>query len=113
VHLAYTLLEGYDTLILVDALARGEPPGTLYVLEPDLGAPTPGVLLDGHGLDPASVLAMVERLGGAVGRTVVVGCEPAAVDPGLGLSPPVARAVDEAVKLVMRLVGEHQKEARA
>ena len=34
IHLAYELLDGYDTLILVDAVPMGEPPGTLAVIEP-------------------------------------------------------------------------------
>jgi hydrogenase maturation protease len=113
VHLAYQLLDGYDTVILVDALARGETPGTLYVMEPDVENVPPRMLMDGHGLDPATVLGMVKLLGGAVGRILVVGCEPADVTEGLGLSAPVARAVDEAVRVVRRLVGENQKEARA
>ncbi len=34
VHLAYDLLDGYDALILVDAVpAADEPPGTVTVLE--------------------------------------------------------------------------------
>lgn len=41
VHLAYQLLDGYDTLVLVDATARGEAPGTLYVIEHDVGAGNP------------------------------------------------------------------------
>ena len=35
VHLAYELLEGYDALVLVDAVPLGEPPGTIAVLEPE------------------------------------------------------------------------------
>ncbi len=35
VHLAYELLDGYDVLVLVDAVPMGEPPGTLAVIEPD------------------------------------------------------------------------------
>src|SRR5437868_14687112 len=35
-ELAYTLLDDYDTLILVDAVPRGSPAGTLYLIEPDL-----------------------------------------------------------------------------
>ena len=39
VHLAYELMEGYDVLVLVDTVARqAGPPGTLYVIEPDLEA---------------------------------------------------------------------------
>jgi hydrogenase maturation protease len=109
IHLAYQLLEGYDTLILVDALARGEPPGTLYVMEPDVTGFPPRSFVDGHGLDPATVLGMVDMLGGTVGRTIVVGCEPADVTEGIGLSAPVALAVDEAVRLVRRLVSENKE----
>ncbi len=103
IHLAYQLLDGYDLLVLIDAMSRGGTPGTLYVFEPV--ASETASLADGHSLDPASVLAMVNLLGGTVGRTVVVGCEPAAMEEGIGLSAPVAQAVDEAVKVVLRLVG--------
>jgi hydrogenase maturation protease len=111
VHLAYELLEGYETLILVDTLMRGEAPGTLYVFEPDLDAPAPAPGLDGHGLNPAAVLALVKTLGGTVGRTLVVGCEPADMEERIGLSAQVALAVDEAVRLVRRLV-QNSKEER-
>jgi len=110
VHLAYQLLDGYDTLILIDALARGEPPGTLYLMEPDMDELPPRELVDGHDLDPAAVLGMVKLLGGSIRRTVVVGCEPADLDERMGLSPPVALAVEEAVRLVRRLVDERTKE---
>lgn len=55
VHLAYQLLDGYDTLVLVDATARGEAPGTLYVIEHDMGggSPSPAApALDGHRMTP-------------------------------------------------------------
>ncbi len=35
---------------------------------------------------------------------IVVGCEPASLDHGMGLSEPVAAAVDEAVRVVLDLV---------
>ena len=38
VHLAYELLDGYDALVLVDAVPMGEPPGTVAVIEPELDA---------------------------------------------------------------------------
>jgi hydrogenase maturation protease len=104
VHLAYQLLDGYDLAILVDASARGGEPGSLYVIEP-----TPGdgdVLLDGHGMQPAAVLGLLQALGGPVGRVLVVGCEPAQVQERIGLSEPVGRAVGEAVRVVRELVRE-------
>ena len=42
VHLAYELLDGYDGLILIDAVPMGEPPGTLAVIEPDADDPGDG-----------------------------------------------------------------------
>jgi len=119
VHLAYQLLDGYDTLILVDAVSRGEPPGTVFVIEPDLGLGTPldGVppardpLMDAHDLDPASVLGLVRHLGGRIDRVLVVGCEPQRTDERIGLSEPVQRAVDEAARLVRELLdGSRQSE---
>jgi hydrogenase maturation protease len=56
---------------------------------------------------------MVRHLGGRIGDVLIVGCEPADVAEGIGLSAPVALAVDEAVGLVRRLLHEHSKEARA
>jgi hydrogenase maturation protease len=112
VHLAYELLEGYDVLVLVDAAPRGEPPGTVFVLEPDFGGPEDlsrgesGFLLDAHGLDPEVVLGILADLGGKVGRVVIVGCEPAEVVERMGLSEPVARAVDEAARLVRELIAQ-------
>ena len=35
-HLAYDLASGYESAILIDAAPRGEAPGTVYVIEPDL-----------------------------------------------------------------------------
>jgi hydrogenase maturation protease len=103
VHLAYELLDGYDLVVLVDALPRGEAPGTVYVLEPevDVDAAPP---LDAHRMDPRSVLAAVAGMGGEVGRLLLVGCEPADVEEGMGLSPPVAAAVDRAADVVDDLV---------
>jgi hydrogenase maturation protease len=96
-HLAYDMLAGrFDTTILIDAICRKAAPGTLYVFEPDPVEPG-GVPVDAHGMHPAAVLALLRRLGGEPGRILVLGCEPACLEEGVGLSPPVAAAVDEAV----------------
>jgi len=103
IHLAYELLEGYDTLIVVDAVDTGEEPGTLIVLEPT-GLTGASPVVDAHGMDPATVLARLHDLGGSVGRVRVVGCQPATLDEGIGLSEPVTAAVDRAVELVLTLL---------
>jgi len=105
--LAYALMDGPDAAILVDALPRGEAPGTLFVLEPDLDDLDGPAALDSHAMNPAAVLAMVRQQGGAVPPTWIVGCEPAVLDPDgaghMGLSEPVAAAVDEAAAMVASL----------
>lgn len=105
VHLAYELLEGYDLVVLVDALPRGEAPGTLFVLEPDVDLDEVPPL-DSHQMDPRAVLGMVAELGGEIGRLLLVGCEPAHIGEGMGLTPPVAAAVDGAARLVEELIAE-------
>lgn len=114
VHLAYELLDGaYETTIFVDAMKRGEAPGTVYVLDADPATSVPGAahsdegpVLDAHGMHPAAVLALLRRLGGTPGRIYVVGCEPLTLDEGMGLSEPVAAAVDEAARRVRELVSD-------
>ena len=108
-HLAYDLAEGWDATILVDAAARGGEPGTVYVIEPERQQPPAGglaesMLLDAHGMQPDVVLSMAGMFGAQAGQVLVVGCEPASVAEGIGLSEPVAAAVGEAVRMVMDLV---------
>ena len=112
VHLAYELLDGYDAAILIDATSQGGDPGTIYVIEPDVdaiesetGLAEAGIV-DAHGMDPASVLALLRSLGGRIDRLLVVGCEPADIEEGMGLSEPAAGAVDEAVAVVRQLIDQ-------
>jgi hydrogenase maturation protease len=112
--LTYALLDGYEAVVLVDAIPRGGRPGTLYVLEADpvaaTGSPCDGPAIEAHSLDPAKVLRLAAAMGGQVGRLLLVGCEP--TPPGeademtLGMSDPVRAAVDEAVPLVEALVAK-------
>jgi hydrogenase maturation protease len=107
-HLAYDIADGYDTTILVDATARGGEPGTVYVIEPDrgaAGAPAADAgVFDAHGMQPDVVLGLAGMLGAEPGRVLVVGCEPASTQHGIGLSAPVEAAVDEAVRIVTAIV---------
>ena len=109
--LAYALVRGADRTILVDACPRGEAPGTVFVLEPDLAhldlSETGPAVLDAHDLNPLHVLRLARSLGAALKPVVVVGCEPATLGPPeghMGLSEPVRAAVDEAVILIEGLI---------
>ena len=105
-HLAFQLLEGYDTLILIDAVQHGDQPGTIFVIEPDLDAAPINPATDAHSMNPDAVLSTLATLGGRVGRVLVVGCEPAELVERIGLSEVVNRAVDEAVSVVRKLIDE-------
>jgi hydrogenase maturation protease len=130
-HLAYDLAEGFDNTILVDATQRGGQPGTVYLIEPEPPAPADRTglgpagpdpagadpaddgtatmlasmsLLNAHGMQPDLVLSLAGTLGAEAGRVLVVGCEPATLEEGIGLSAPVAAAVEDAVRMVTKLV---------
>lgn len=115
-HLAYDLAEGFDSTILVDATQRGGQPGTVYLIEPEPAPPGTAPnddtsammarmsLLNAHGMQPDLVLSLAGTLGADAGRVLVVGCEPATLEEGIGLSAPVTAAVDDAVLMVTRLV---------
>jgi hydrogenase maturation protease len=117
--LAYTLLDGHDAVILVDAAPRGGVPGRIYVLElgGDAAATATGEpLIEAHSMQPAKVLQLVAALGGAVRRLLLVGCEPTpprdADDMPIGLSAAVQAAVDEAIPLIEGLVTRLLAETR-
>lgn len=127
-HLAYDLLDGrFSTLILLDAVPVDAPPGTVVVLEiyPDAGEPdgesagagsaeepadgAAAFVPDAHGMDPQTVLGLLRTLGGLgpgrVERVYLVGVRPASLEPALGLSEPVAAALDPAGESVFGLLG--------
>jgi hydrogenase maturation protease len=108
VHLAYELLDGYDCLILIDAVPMGEPPGTVALIEPDRSQPPCGdddaPVVDAHSMNPDVVLATLAHLGGSVRRVYVLACQPASLEEGIGLSPPVAAAVEGATDLCRQLL---------
>jgi hydrogenase maturation protease len=110
--LAYSLLDGPQLTILIDATPRGGAPGTLYTIEPDLHdldhLDAPGMMVETHGMNPLKVLAMVKSMGGEFHRVLLIGCEPTQLESeaegAMGLSDPVQAAVPRAVELVGKLV---------
>ncbi|MQA13518.1 MAG: hydrogenase maturation protease [Pseudonocardiaceae bacterium] len=112
-HLAYDLLEiAPETTILLDAIPRGADPGTLFVLEiglDDLPSVDPSTV-DSHGMAPDAVLALLDNLGGSAGRTLLVGCQPATTEEGMGLSETVAAALEQAVEMVKDLLHDKGKD---
>src|SRR3712207_9133625 len=97
--LVYALQDDYEVVVFVDATPRGERPGTIYLIEPEIEEDGE-VTLDTHGMDPVKVIKFARALGAKPTRTFVVGCEPQVVVSGedydemlMELSEPVRAAV--------------------
>jgi hydrogenase maturation protease len=103
IRLAQELLIPYDRLVIVDAMTRDGPPGTVYVSEVE-SVESAGEV-DLHLAIPSRALAVAKALGALPGRVFIVGCEPASVDElTTALTPAVGAAVDTALAHVRRLV---------
>lgn len=99
-HLAYDLLDEWDGLIIVDAVPNRGSPGSVRVFEIDHESLGTTTALDAHGMDPGAVFASLRALDGTPPRTIVVGCEVADIQDGIGLSATVGAAVQDAAQAV-------------
>ena len=107
------LMNGYDALIIVDAIDKGAAAGTLFVVEPlenkveiDNGELHQS-MVDMHYADPSKVLLLARALKVCPPKVFIVGCQPEYVDDAVeGLRPTVERAVLPAVEQVLLLIDE-------
>ena len=107
--LAYAMMDDYDATILIDASPRGEPPGTLYLIKPEMEKldEVSDEVLDAHSMNPVRVLQLARSLGGQPRNLYVVGCEPAVLesaDGRMGLSEKVQAAVEPGINMVEELI---------
>jgi len=114
IPLVQELMDGYDALIIADAVDRGGAPGTVYLIEPEVVDPAmldPAALhaslADAHYTEPSKVLVLAKALGVLPPRVFLVGCQPAGYDElGAELSAPVRDAVGVAVSRIESLVAD-------
>lgn len=114
IDLAFALLDGYESVILVDAIERGGAPGTLYTIEIDAGdipeLSDNDTIVNSHSLDPVRVLSLATRMGARLENVLLIGCEPQTLDCDdtghIGLSETVAAAVDSAARRVQQFAFE-------
>jgi hydrogenase maturation protease len=107
--LVYALADGYDAVILVDATSRGEPPGTLFLIEPEQEqmAKLQNEDIDAHRLSATAALRLAEAFGGRPKNLYVVGCEPGELgsdDRLVGLSDSVQASLPAALEMIGSLV---------
>ncbi len=111
-HIVQQLMDGYDTLIVVDALARGAVPGTLVVADPHVADPATMSIEEWrsqfsnlHLAEPSRVLLMARAAGVLPPQVILIGCEPeTCAEYSQALSAPVQAAVVAAAARVRELV---------
>lgn len=105
-HCVLRLMEGFAAVIVVDAVRRGGPPGTLYVFPPGIADLDVGgaEAIDPHVAEPVQALALAKALGHLPAAAMVVGCEPASCRPGAPLSGAVRAAVERAAETIRRML---------
>lgn len=112
IALLQELMDGWDGLVLVDAVDQGALPGTVFKITPEVGEAMH--VPDVHLANPQRVLTTAKGMGVLPKRIVIVGCQPTEIDElGEGLSPAVEQAVDLAAAEVERTVREWLEHAAA
>ena len=114
ISLVQELFDGYDVLMIVDAVERDGAPGTLFLLEPEVPdlAQWPheqrqDFLANMHMTTPSRALILARALGVLPPSVYMLGCQPTTYEElVIGLSPPVERAVELSVE---RLISELTK----
>ena len=109
IALIHELQDGWDALVVVDAVDRGRPPGTVMMIEPEVVdveqlsfGEKRDLLADMHLATPERALMLARALGVLPPRLLLVGCQPLDVEPlGQGLSAPVAAAVHIAIGTIV------------
>jgi len=113
IHLVQELMDGYDALVVIDAVERGSAPGTVHLLEAEVAdlalwseSERGDFLADMHYTTPSKALILARALGVLPPRVFILGCQPGEAEaPGIGLTAPVERAADEAIRTLHELVG--------
>ena len=94
ISLVQELMDGYDALLIIDALDREAEPGRVFVLQPDRDSLACGAArheaTDLHQADPEAVLQMAHAMKVLPERIWIVGCQAVGCDD---LGSPLSEAV--------------------
>ena len=117
VSIVQQLMQGYDALIVVDAVDRGAAPGTVFVLQPEV--PDPSELSTEewrrefsnlHLAEPSRVLLLARAAGVLPSRVALVGCQPERIDEyEMTLSASVQQAIVPACQRVVELATDWRR----
>ncbi|MGK0619531.1 hydrogenase maturation protease [Meiothermus cerbereus] len=109
-HFVQELFSSYRAVVILDAV-EGETPGTVRILEASVTDPRTlpprverDMLADLHYAEPGRAMAMAKALDKLPPRAYIVGCVPAMIDLGIGMSPEVEQALPVAEIKLMELL---------
>jgi hydrogenase maturation protease len=99
-------LSNLDLLVVLDAVKRGQPPGSIVKLA---GAEVPVFFrskLSPHQISICDVLASLEFIGDKPKDMVLIGVEPASLELGLEMTPVIGSRVPYMVELAVAALAE-------
>ena len=99
----WSLIDGADKLIIVDAVRGGCEPGTIYRFTPQQIVADRGLITSVHQMGILENLSLMELVGGKPEETIIIGVEPAELEPGLELS---AKLQERMPKIIQTVLGE-------
>jgi hydrogenase maturation protease len=114
IHLVQELMEGFDVLVVLDAVDRQREPGTVMVIEPEVVdvhemnlLQKHDMLADMHLATPARAMMVAKALKVLPDKTFILGCQPVTVNRlEIGLHHVVEHALTTATKELRRLLTE-------
>lgn len=99
-------MEGFDRLLLVDAVLGGSPPGTLFKLKGEEVKAYFRRKVSAHELGIQEVLGIAEILGKKPEEIVLIGMEPESLDISLELSPTIKARFPYLIQEVLKQLEE-------
>lgn len=114
IHLVQELMEGFDALVILDAVDRQREPGTIMVIEPDVVdvhemdfLQKHDMLADMHLATPARAMMVAKALKVLPEKTYILGCQPVTVNRlEIGLHHVVEHALATATTELRRLLSD-------
>ncbi len=90
--------EGFDEVVLVDAVTADQPPGTVVEIDATDSVLPAAMCHSTHALGPAEAVELARALGKLPASITLMGIEGSSYSFGTGLSTQVKLAVGEVVK---------------
>jgi len=96
----FWLIEGFDRLILIDAVKGGGKPGSIYRFQVEQIVPEEKQIISAHDLDLMYNLKMMELTGSRPKEVIIIGIEPKEIKTGMELSPELDKMIPHIIKIV-------------